>query len=232
MSSKDFYTILGVKRDASEAEIKKAYRKLALKWHPDKNPENKEAAEAKFKEVGEAFATLSDPEKRKLYDMGGADAVNGGAGAGFQTNSSNMPSGFSGFGDNSGGARTFVFSSGGTNPHDIFKTFFGTQDPFSANNNNSSWSSSDDDMGGFGGIPGMGMGMGGSSAFGRSPSNARRTPQKAPPVNHVLYVTLEELYTGGTKKMRITRKIRDGASNQIISVSIDKELTIQPGKIY
>jgi curved DNA-binding protein len=70
--SKDYYQILGVQKSASQEEIKKAYRKLAMKYHPDRNKENKEA-ESKFKEISEAYAVLSDPEKRKQYDMFGAE---------------------------------------------------------------------------------------------------------------------------------------------------------------
>eukprot|EP00746_Dinoflagellata_sp_MGD_P009407 gnl/MRDRNA2_/MRDRNA2_119125_c0_seq1.p1 gnl/MRDRNA2_/MRDRNA2_119125_c0~~gnl/MRDRNA2_/MRDRNA2_119125_c0_seq1.p1 ORF type:complete len:350 (+),score=75.80 gnl/MRDRNA2_/MRDRNA2_119125_c0_seq1:71-1120(+) len=81
---KDLYKVLGVPRDASEDDIKKAYRKLALKWHPDQNQDNKEQAEAKFKEISEAYTVLSDTQKRQAYDMGGMDAANGfrGGGAG------------------------------------------------------------------------------------------------------------------------------------------------------
>ena len=71
-SSKDnYYKILGVDKNATEADIKKAYRKLALKWHPDKNPNNKEEAEKKFKEINEAYSVLSDKNKRNQYDHGG-----------------------------------------------------------------------------------------------------------------------------------------------------------------
>ena len=66
--AKDYYSVLGVKNDASEDQVKKAYRKLALKYHPDKNPDNPEA-ESKFKEVSEAYDCLSDSDKRKNYDM-------------------------------------------------------------------------------------------------------------------------------------------------------------------
>jgi DnaJ-class molecular chaperone len=67
---KDYYKILGVSRSASQEEIKKAYRKLALKWHPDRvAPEKKDEAQAKFQEIGAAFDVLSDPEKKRIYDQ-------------------------------------------------------------------------------------------------------------------------------------------------------------------
>ena len=75
MSGKDYYKILGVSKSASDKEIKKAYRKQALKYHPDTNKGDK-GAEEKFKDVSEAYAVLSDAEKRKQYDMFGADGFN------------------------------------------------------------------------------------------------------------------------------------------------------------
>lgn len=97
---KDYYEILGVARDATEADIKKAFRQLAMRYHPDRNPENEEAEE-KFKEINEAYSCLIDPEKRSNYDrFGTAEGV--GAGAGFSP---------FGFGD--------IFE-------DIFGDFFGT----------------------------------------------------------------------------------------------------------
>jgi curved DNA-binding protein len=69
--AEDYYQVLGVEKKASADDIKKAYRKLALKWHPDKNPNNK-TAEEKFKKISEAYAVLSDPEKRNQYDQFGS----------------------------------------------------------------------------------------------------------------------------------------------------------------
>lgn len=81
MANKDYYAVLGIEKTADDKELKKAYRKLAMKYHPDKNPDNKEAEE-KFKEVNEAYEVLSDPQKRQIYDQYGADAVNGQGGFG------------------------------------------------------------------------------------------------------------------------------------------------------
>src|SRR4030066_420939 len=72
MATRDYYDILGVNKNASDEELKKAYRKLAMKFHPDRNP-NKKEAEERFKEINEAYAVLSDKEKRKQYDMFGAE---------------------------------------------------------------------------------------------------------------------------------------------------------------
>lgn len=81
MANKDYYATLGISRDADDKEIKKAYRKMAMKYHPDKNPDDKEAEE-KFKEVNEAYEILSDAEKKNIYDQYGSDAVNGQGGFG------------------------------------------------------------------------------------------------------------------------------------------------------
>lgn len=98
----DFYEVLGVKEDATDEEIKRAYKKLAVKWHPDKNQDNKKEAEEKFKAISEAYSVLSDSQKRREYD-----------------NSKKFGEGFSGF-------RT----GSGRNPFDIFNEFFGGRDPF------------------------------------------------------------------------------------------------------
>jgi len=85
LAKKDYYNVLNISKDASKEEIKKAYRKLALKYHPDANPNNKEESEKKFKEIGEAYSVLSDPEKRARYDQfGTADTANNGAGFDFR----------------------------------------------------------------------------------------------------------------------------------------------------
>ena len=109
---KDYYQILGVTKNATDAELKKAYRKLAVKYHPDKNPGDK-SAEEKFKEVSEAYDVLSDPKKRAQYDQFGSDYFRTGGGAGGQ----------GGFGGGAGGA----YSQGGPfrDPYDIFSQMFG-----------------------------------------------------------------------------------------------------------
>ncbi len=123
MEYKDYYNVLGVKKDATAAEIKKAYRQLAKKYHPDKNPGNKEAEE-KFKQINEAFEVLGDEEKRKKYDAFGAtgqftDGMN------FDPNDfASAFGGFSGFGGGRGGTYTYS-SSGQGDFRDFFNMFFG-----------------------------------------------------------------------------------------------------------
>ena len=98
---RDYYEVLGVDKSADDAALKSAYRKLAKQYHPDMNPDNKEA-EAKFKEVNEAYAVLSDPDKRAKYDQMGHAAFDPAAGGGG-----------------------YDFSSAGFDFGDIFSSFFG-----------------------------------------------------------------------------------------------------------
>ncbi|WP_179352663.1 molecular chaperone DnaJ [Winogradskyella vidalii] len=104
----DYYEILGLSKSASDAEIKKAYRKMALKYHPDKNPDDSEAEE-KFKKAAEAYEVLSNADKKARYDQFGHQAFNGGGGGGFGGGGMNMDDIFSQFGDIFGGG----FSNGG-----------------------------------------------------------------------------------------------------------------------
>ena len=108
-AASDYYKTLGIDKKATKKEVKAAYRTLALKWHPDKNPDDRAAAEQKFREVAEAYEVLSDDEKRRQYDSVG---------------------GIPGFGGGGRGGRGGPFGGGFRNADDIFKDFFGTSDPF------------------------------------------------------------------------------------------------------
>ena len=124
---KDYYEVLGVSKTATDEELKKAYRKLAKKYHPDANPDNKKEAEMKFKEINEAYETLSDPQKRKMYDQFGPEGPSGFGGTGGPFGGqggyySYTTSGFDGFSD---------FGDLG----DIFSSFFGGGRSSSRNNN-------------------------------------------------------------------------------------------------
>lgn len=132
----DYYDILGVSKNASAEEIKKAYRKQALEWHPDRHREDKEAAEKRFKEINEAYQILADSQKRSAYDQFGHSAFSPGG----------MPGGFSQAGGPFGqsgryGPFTYTYTSTGDggnpfagfdfgDPFDIFEQFFGGGNPF------------------------------------------------------------------------------------------------------
>lgn len=108
----DYYAILQLPKGCTDAEIKKAYRKLAMKWHPDKNPDKAEEAANKFQEIGEAFDVLSDPQKRAIYEQYGYDGL---------VNGIPEPAGGSSAGYQYGG-----------NAAEMFESFFGTSNPFAS----------------------------------------------------------------------------------------------------
>ena len=138
---KDYYKILGVDKNADQNEIKKAYRKLALKWHPDKNASDetqKAKAEKMFKDIGEAYAVLSDPEKRRKYDSGvDLEDMENGGGASFQ--------------------------GADIDPSQIFQMFFGGGGMGGMNGGMGGMGGMDDM--GMGGMPGMFGGMRGGRKF-------------------------------------------------------------------
>ncbi|CAM9847869.1 unnamed protein product [Phaeothamnion confervicola] len=234
MAHKNLYDILDVPKDADETAIKKAYRKerAALKWHPDKNPDNK----TRFQEISEAFEILSDPEKRRNYDRFGPAGV--GLAGDEPDMSGGMPGaadggGFGGFGGFPGavpGGPPQRFHS--MDPNILFERMFGTRNPNEADR------MGDADLpfmfmggGGPGGPGGMFMGGGGgpsmrfATAGGGGGGGGTSQPQrKAPPVEYPLNVTLEDLYSGATKKVRITKRTSDGGST-----SVEKSIAIKPG---
>ncbi|KAH9281819.1 DnaJ -like protein subfamily B member 4 [Echinococcus granulosus] len=197
----DYYKVLGLEKGASEEDIKKAYRKMALKYHPDKN-KSPNAGE-KFKQVAEAYEVLSDPKKREIYDVYGEEGLKGGIGG---------PSG------RSEGA-TFTFTS---DPRETFRAFFGTDDPFSTfmsfgtGNRGAEFMDVDSDFLNRGAFSGIFMNTGGGGA-----SRTRRTQD--PPIHHDLSVSLEDVLYGTTKKMRITRRRMDGGTEEkVLTIDVRK----------
>ena len=125
--AQNYYKILGVRRNADDKALKKAYRALALKWHPDKNPDNQEEAQQKFTEISEAYEVLSDPEQRRIYDQVGADGLKnggggGGGGGGFGGGGFQGFQGFQGFGGGGGGRGG---RRGFRDPFSMFDDMFG-----------------------------------------------------------------------------------------------------------
>lgn len=158
----DYYKTLKVSHNASEEDLKKSYKRLAMKWHPDKNSENKKEAEAKFKQIFEAYDVLSDPQKRQIYDLYGDEVLKSGQ---FDPSS---PSGVNGTYDN---GRGFKFNS--CDAEDIFAEFFVRSDGYS-----------------------------------RSTGGSVRI-RKAAPMENKLSCSLEELYKGSKRKMKISRIVLD-----------------------
>ncbi|KAF5193399.1 Chaperone protein dnaj [Thalictrum thalictroides] len=225
----DYYKVLQVDRNANDDDLKKAYRKLAMKWHPDKNPNNKKEAEAKFKTISEAYDVLSDSQKRAIYDQYGEEGLKGQVpppGAG----------GYPGTQGGGGGGTTFRFNP--RSADDIFSEFFGFSSPFGGMGG---------DMGGSRGGPGIGSGFprgmfgaggedliaqlrnaaaaSGAGGGGEASSYAQR---KAPPIERNLPCSLEDLYKGTTKKMKISRDVLD-ASGRPMSVEEILTIEIRPG---
>ena len=198
---KDYYAILEISKKASDEEIKKAYRKLALKYHPDKNKSAE--AEEKFKLVAEAYEVLSDKKKREIYDQFGEEGLNG------------MPSGAGGPG---GPGASYKFTFHG-DPHQTFAHFFGKDSPFDMffNFNNNLGNDTNN------------IGAMDFEPAGYTFNNNRQKPKKQdPPIEHDLNVTLEEVLKGCTKKMKINRRV---ISHGGIERKEDKVLTvnIKPG---
>lgn len=216
----DYYQTLGVDKTADEDTIKKAYKKLALKWHPDRNIERKAEAEKKFKEIAEAYEVLVDKDKRAIYDQYGEEGLKAGGGG-------NGSGGFNGFGGGAGAEQFFRFNSGGngrqggsfrftpSSADDIFSQFFGPGFQFSSSSgmHHSPMDIDSDDDGMF-------------SRFGNRASAGARS--RAPkPVKSTFSCSLEELFTGTTKKMKVTRiRYNNGQPNRT-----EKILTIdvKPG---
>ena len=210
-SKRDFYEVLGIKKGASQSEIKKAYRKMAKKYHPDTNAGDEAAAE-KFKEVSEAYSVLNDPEKKKLYDQFGHAAFDGTGqpggsyGAGFGGAGS---SGFGGFGG-TGGSGFSGFSQGPDgsyqeyhfdgNMDDILKDIFGHG--FSGSGSGASGFSGfsgTSGTSGFSGSSGKGFsGDSGFSGFGRG-AGYGSYPQDGENVHADINVTFDEAAFGGDR---------------------------------
>ena len=129
VSKHDYYDILGVAKSASDAELKSAYRKLALRWHPDRNKE--EGAEAKFKEINEAYEVLSNKDKRAKYDQFGHAAFDPSAGFGGAGGQTYRQGPFTYTYSSGGGFEDLFRGAGGfSDPFDIFESFFGGSSPF------------------------------------------------------------------------------------------------------
>ncbi|TFY61523.1 hypothetical protein EVJ58_g4460 [Rhodofomes roseus] len=218
----DYYKLLGVDRSASEDDIKKAYRKMALKWHPDRNKGSEEATK-KFKQISEAFEVLSDKQKRAVYDQFGEEGLKGG---GVPPQGAGGPGGgFSNFGGFPGGTYTFTtsspggggFGSSGFNPTDPNKIF---------DRMGSMFANEDDDMGGFsfGGMPGA-MPNGRSTPRTGAQRPSSPAPSAAPSeITRSVKVSLEDLYTGTTKHLKVGRKLLGGDTEEKVL-----EIQVQPG---
>ncbi|KAJ3216494.1 hypothetical protein HK099_005844 [Clydaea vesicula] len=220
---KNYYAILGIQKDASEDEIKKAYRKQALKWHPDRNIDNKEEADKKFKELSEAYEVLSDSNKKTIYDQYGEEGLKQGA---MPEGAGGMPGGFGGF---PGG--TFKFSTSGgaggfhpTNANDIFSAFFGGKSPFDMEDQGSSFGGMGGMPGGFSSMPGgfggfssMNNMRGSSGGFGGQQFGGQEENKT---VTRKLPIDLEDLYKGVTKRLKVTRKRNNTPEEKVLTIQV------------
>ncbi|WCJ29776.1 DNAJ heat shock family protein [Euphorbia peplus] len=210
----DYYSILKVEKNASEDDLKKSYRKLAMKWHPDKNPNNKKEAEAKFKQISEAYEVLSDPQKKAVYDQYGEEGLKDVPPGGFRSSSNNNN-------NSSGGGGTNGFNP--RNAEDIFAEFFGNS-PFNFGSSGPGRSMRfQSDAGG-----GMFGGFGGSENLFRAYSEGANLPRKPAPVESKLPCSLEELYSGSTRKMKISRTVVDANGRQVQETEI-LSIDVKPG---
>ena len=212
MEFQDYYAVLGVPRTASQADIKKAFRKAARQHHPDTNKGDVEA-EQKFKAVNEANAVLSDPDKRTLYDRlgkdweayarAGATAGAGAAGANARGAAGNPFAGFSGFGGQGGNVRYEFHTSGDTDFSDFFQAFFGgasepLRDTGPGRGRRPTGGARFEDI-----LAGMGLDTNGGPAGG----SARSTAAAAKPTAEaVAEITLDEAYHGTTRLVEVDGK--------------------------
>ncbi|MCL7030300.1 hypothetical protein MKW94_000586 [Papaver nudicaule] len=212
----DYYNMLKVSRNASDENLKKAYRRLAMRWHPDKNPNNKKEAESKFKQISQAYDVLSDPQKRQIYDLYGADALlSGDIPSDYNDNNTTPPS-------SSSNNRYYYHhqhptanaaapppppppassSSSSSNPRqnstyqprdpdEIYNEFFGGSD--GGNNNNNAKSS-----------------------------------RKAPVLENKLPCKLEDLYLGAKRKVKISKSVLDESGKPVTEEEI-LTIDITPG---
>jgi len=216
---KDYYKILGVKKDATETEIKKAFRKLAMIWHPDKNPTKKEEAEKKFKDIAEAYEVLSDKQKREIFDQYGEEGLKGEPGPGGPGSAGGFP-----------GGGTFTFTSGGPgggfyrpgNAEDVFAQVFGSSGFASMFGGRSGRGGMSFDFGDMEMDGGQGMGQSMGQSMG-----GKRARRKGHAMEVSLQVSLEELYNGTHKKLKITR--HKVVSNQQVPEEKQIEIDIKKG---
>jgi DnaJ-class molecular chaperone len=211
---RNYYDILNIKRDASEDDIKKAYKKLAMKWHPDKNPDKKEEAEKMFKEISEAYQTLGDPAKRRMYDVmdGDMDGIPDFDDEDFHFE---IPKGprppMRGFrpSDSSAEARDFF-------QQQQQQSFFFDPGAFNLNNHNHPFGETNPFTNPFF-MNGIKINMNGTTQFmNQPPPRAQAQPRKCDPLHFDIEFQIKDLYYGAKRK--ITYKVVDICSKCNIKV--------------